>query len=148
MKGNILVIAIESLHDEIFSYEDSQGFQYHWNITMGRRIAEVRNEVRFFSLKDHGINIPFIHSQYTNLNEAYALTTDLKRPILLIPIGDKVCLADGWHRLFRAAVEGIDIMPAYFLTEEEASTVLICTLPPGEGLDWGQPNPAASQSPG
>lgn len=147
MTGNILVIAIESLHDEIFSYEDSQGLQYHWNVTKGRRLAEARNDVRLFSLTDHGITIPFIHSQYTNLDETYALTTDLMRPILFIPIGDKVCLADGWHRLFRAAVEGVDILPAYFLTEEEASTVLICTLPPGEGLDWGQPKPPASRPP-
>lgn len=147
MTNDILVIAIESLHDEIFSYEDSTGLQYHWNVTMGRRFAEARNEVRRFSLTEHGITIPFIHSQYTNLDEAYALTTDLSRPILLIPIGDKVCLADGWHRLYRAATEGIDILPAYFLTEEEAGTVLICTLPPGEGLDWGQPKPAASRPP-
>jgi hypothetical protein len=146
MNNNILIIAVESLHDEIFSYEESTGFQYHWNVTMGRRLAEARNDVRRFSLQEHGITIPFIHSQYTNLNEAYALTTDLSRPILLIPIGDKFCLADGWHRLFRAVMEGVDILPAYFLTEEEAGTVLICTLPPGEGLDWGQPKPPASRA--
>jgi len=147
MNDRILIIDLDSLRSEIFSYEDHRGWQYHWDVTLGRQLAEARNDVRRFSLKEHGINIPFIHSQYTNLNEAYALTTDLGRPILLIPIGDKVCLADGWHRLFRAAVEGVDILPAYFLTEEEASTVLICTLPPGEGLDWGQPKTAASRPP-
>jgi hypothetical protein len=140
MKDTVVVIVADSAHDKIFSYEDSQGLQHHWNITKGIKLAQARDDLHPISLKELGITVPFIHSQYTNLDEAYALTTDLTRPLLFVPLGDKVCLVDGWHRLYRAVVEGVDILPAYFLTQEEADAVLICTLPPDQGLDWGQPH--------
>jgi hypothetical protein len=144
MRGKILVVHAESLGDDVFSYQDDQGWQYHWNITKARNLAEARDDLKPISLKDYGITVEFIRSQYTNLDEAHAMTADLSNPLLFLPLEGKVCLADGWHRLYRAAVEGIDVLPAYFLTQEEVDDVLICTLPPGKGLDWGQPKPSAS----
>ena len=58
---------------------------------------------------------------------------------MFVPVDDKVRLIDGWHRLLKAVLTGVDILPAYFLTQEEADACLVCCLPPGQGLDWGQP---------
>lgn len=54
---------------------------------------------------------------------------------------------DGWHRLLKAALLGVDVLLAYILTQEEADSILVLKLPPGKGVDWGQKSKHASPSP-
>ena len=55
----------------------------------------------------------------------------------LIPFQGKDQLVDGWHRLYLAALMGVDELLAYFLTQEEADACLIARLPPGRGFALG-----------
>jgi hypothetical protein len=132
------VLKIRSLSDQVYSMEDEAGWQWHWSVSEGRRLAEARGELCTVSLAEMGVNVDFIRRQYDGLDEAYALTTDLSRPLLFVPFRDKCRLIDGWHRLFKAAFLDVDVLPAYFLTQEEADAILVCKLPPGQGVDWGQ----------
>ena len=133
-------IRLETILDQVYSYEDPAGWQFHWNVTEGMKQAKTTGELCPILLAEYGITPEFVHSQYQGLDEAYALTTDLDEPLLFVPFDDKVRLIDGWHRLLNAALTGVEILPAYFLTYEEADACLVCCLPPGEGFDWGQPS--------
>ena len=97
---------IENPFDQVFSTETDDGTQYHWNVTKALRIARERGIVHIVSLAQMGVTIERIREQYDDMNEMYALTTDLASPILFVPLEGKDKLADGWHRLFHAAVLG------------------------------------------
>jgi hypothetical protein len=145
---------IENLFDEVFSTEDLEGTQYHWNVTKARRIAEKRGEVHIVSLSQMAATMERIREQYDGMNEVYALTTDLTKPLLFVPLKGEDQLLDGWHRLFHAAFLGVDELPAYILTQEEADRCLMFILPPEHGIDWGQkgkppvlrPSPASGET--
>jgi hypothetical protein len=133
-----LLQAEGGLFAQIFSVEDPDGTQYHFNASMGMCIARATGQPSMVSLKSSGITPEAIRANYTDLNEAYAMTTDTSRPILFVPHnGDALCV-DGHHRLYKAAVLGQAEIPAYFLTQKQAEAITILTLPPGQGLDWGQ----------
>ena len=140
-------LTIENLFDEVFSTEDLQGTQYHWNVTQGRAIAEKRGVVHTVSLSQMGVTIERIREQYDGMNEFYALTTDLTKPLLFVPLKGEDQLVDGWNRLFHAAFLGVDELPALILTQEEADRCLMCTLPPEHGIDWGQKSRASPPPP-
>lgn len=132
-------VSIRCLTDQVYSMEDEQGGgQWHWNVSEGRRLAEARGELFTISLQQLGVTVEFIRRQYHDMDEAYALTTDLSQPLLFVPFGGKDQLVDGWNRLFKAAFLGVDELLAYFLTAEEADACLLCQFPPGQGVDWGQ----------
>jgi hypothetical protein len=124
--------------DQVYSFEDETGTQWHWSIAVARHLAEADGILEMISLRDLGITLEFVRDQYPGMDEEYALTTDLDKPLLFVPFRDKVRLVDGWNRLFHAVVLGRDLLPAYFLTQEQADAALICRLPPGQGADWGQ----------
>ena len=63
---------------------------------------------------------------------------DRSKPLLFVPFNGSHQLIDGWHRLFKAAKTGVDVLPALVLTQEDADASLIVRLAPGHGLDWGQ----------
>jgi hypothetical protein len=132
------VIKIQNLTDQVYSMEDEEGWQHHWSVSEGRRIAEARGDLFTVSLSELGVTVERIRRQYDGMDEAYALTTDLTEPLLFVPFGEKCQLIDGWHRIMKAALLGVDVMLAYVLTQEEADSILVCKLPPGKGVDWGQ----------
>ncbi len=131
-------LVIENLFDEVYSTEDNDGTQYHWNVTKGLRLAKSKGVVHTVSLSQMGVTMERIRAQYEGMNEFYAMTTDLTKPILFVPLKGEDQLIDGWHRLFHACFLGVDELPAFILTQEEADSCLLCTLPPEHGLDWGQ----------
>lgn len=141
------VIVVGSLSDPVYSYEDETGRQFHWNVNAALAFAQARNAVYTISLSDMGVTIDTVRKQYHGLDEAHALTTDLSRPLLFVPIGEKVWLIDGWHRVAKALLAGVDMLFAYFLTQEEADACLLLTLPPGEGLNWGQDDTEMQSAP-
>lgn len=132
-------LQIPNLTDQIYSMEDDTGWQYHWSVSEALRYAQTRGELFTVSLSEMGITTERIRAQYDGMDEEYALTTDLTRPLLFVPFGEQHQLIDGWNRLFKASVLGVDELLAYFLTQEEADACLVCKLPPGRGIDWGQP---------
>src|ERR1700685_1537666 len=121
--------------EQVFSYEDGDGTQYFWRVSAGYAFAHARNEIESLSLSQCGMTLEQLLRQYTGLDLAYALTTDLTAPLLLVPLRDEFVLIDGSHRAAKALLLGIDTLPAYFLTQEEADAILLLTLPPGAGLD-------------
>ena len=132
------VIIVGSLSDQVYSYEDETGRQFHWSVTSALAFAQARNEVFTISLQEMGVTLPLVREQYQGLDERHALTCDLSQPLLFVPIGEKVRLLDGWHRVAKALLIGVDVLPACFLTQEEADVCLLWTAEPGKGIDWGQ----------
>ena len=126
------------LFAQVFSVEDTTGIQHHFNATKGMRIARESGDLRMVSLVESGITPEAVREGYTDLDEAYAMTTDTSQPVLFVPHNGKDLCIDGWHRLYRAATIGQEEVPAYFLTPEQAETIKILTLPPEQGFDWGQ----------
>ena len=142
-------IFLGSLLDQVYSMEDTDGHQYHWSVAEASRRALQRGEYWTISLRELGITPEFVRAQYQGIDEAHAMTRDLRVPLLFVPFGGSHQLIDGWHRLFKAAATGVDVLPACCLSQEDADASLILTLPPGKGLDWGQhiaPNPVAGQA--
>ena len=133
-----VVINVKNLFDELFSTEDNDGTQYHWNVTQGLKIAARRGDLLTISLSQMGATLERIRTQYDGMNEVYAMDTDLTKPLLFIQRDAGEQLVDGWHRVFKAAYLGVDELSAYVLTPEEGAECLIFTLPPGQGKDWGQ----------
>ncbi len=134
----VMVLSMGSLSDQIYSLEDEQGWQYHWNVTRGMELAQVCSSLTFFYPEEEGLTVEVLRLAYVGLDESYALTTDVTRPLLFLHLHGKMQLVDGWHRLFKAVTLGIPCLPAYVLSEEEAETILMLKLPPGAGLNWGQ----------
>ena len=133
-----LVAEEGGLFAQVFSVEDTSGVQHHFNATKGMRIARESGDLRMVSLTKSGITPEAVRAGYTDLDEAYAMTTDTGQPVLFVPHNGMDLCIDGHHRLFRAATLGQEAIPAYFLTQEQAEAITILTLPPEQGLDWGQ----------
>jgi hypothetical protein len=130
-----IVLNIGAPDDQIYSMDDPESEeQWHWNVTEGMRLAEARGDLQAVSLRELGVTVEMLRRQYYGLNEAYAMTTNIAKPLLFVPYRGKVQLVDGWHRILRAALTGIDILPAYILTPEETEQILVCYLPPGKGF--------------
>ena len=133
--------------DESFSMQDIDGWQYHWNVTRARCIAEQSGHVFRFRPADFGLSLALVKEQYPDMDDDYALTTDLTRPLLLTLFvrqlaGDDepntLQLLDGWHRLYKALLTGVEYLPVYLLTQEQSDKVLFAKMAPGSGIDWGQ----------
>lgn len=135
-------VLLGSLFDQVYSMQDEDETQYHWSVTEATRRALFGATYVDFSLSEAGITVDVVRRLYTGMDEAHALTRDLSRPLLFVPFKGSHQLIDGWHRLFRAATEGVDILPALLLSQQDADASLVIKLPPGNGIDWGQNGPA------
>ena len=125
-----------NLSDQVFTFTDATDTQWHWNASKGYRLIELapRPTMEFYP-SDCGINMADLRNRYPDLDEEYAQRVDLSRPILFIPFHDGTSvLADGWHRLARAVMEGIPCLPCYQLTLQEAEQVLVIKIPPRQKL--------------
>jgi len=131
-------VFLGSFLDQVYSFEDNDGTQYHWSVAEATRRAQVRGAYWTVSLSEIGLTCASIRARYQGLDEAHALTRDLSKPLLFVPFNGSHQLIDGWHRLFKAATTGVDVLPALVLTQEDADASLIVRLAPGHGLDWGQ----------
>ena len=129
-----LVLSVGTLGDQVFSFEDEDGWQYHWNVTEGMRLAKDRGELLAFSPEENGITVQEIEKRYPELDVNHALKSDLTKPLLFLPFKGKSQLVDGWHRLYLAVLTGWEELDVYQLTQEEADACLLCVLPPGRGL--------------
>ena len=94
----LLVIHVGNLSDQVYSMEDEEGWQYLWSVNEGLRLGVLNDRLRVFSLSEAGITPERILKQYPDLDEVYALNTDLSRPLLFVAFKGKDQLIDGWHR--------------------------------------------------
>lgn len=115
--------------DQIYSWEAPDGYEYHWSVKLAMAYAQARNEVIMVSLSESGIDWLAFMEMCPEVDFDYALTTDLTRPLLFVPVGEKVRLIDGSHRVCKALLTGVDELPACILTQEEANDCLICRTP-------------------
>jgi hypothetical protein len=132
-----LVVVIDNLFDETYSLELPDGRQYHWNVTKARRLGEHWCRVQDFVVAGQ-VTAESLHANYAGLDETYALGTDLTKPLLFVELNGEAQLIDGWHRLLKAVITDVSILPCYVLSSSQADACLILKLPPGSGLDWGQ----------
>jgi hypothetical protein len=128
------VIELGRAEDQVYSFQEEDGTQYHWSVAEARKRAEANAVLGALSLEEAGVTPDLLRRMYPDLDEVYALTTDLSRPLLFVPLEGKHVLIDGWHRAFRGAVERVDLLPCYVLSQEDADACLIVKLPPGRGL--------------
>lgn len=145
--GFLRLDLLGSPSDESFSMQDTDGWQYHWNVTRARQIAEQSGNLFRFRPADFGLTLDLVKEQYPDMDEEYAMTTDLNRPLLLTLFVRHLAVAnepntlqllDGWHRLYKALLTGVEHLPVYLLTLEQSESVLFAKMPPGEGIDWRQ----------
>jgi hypothetical protein len=125
------VLGGEVLHqilvtDQVYSFVDEDGTKYNWNTSLGRRIAEgYGRETVLFCPSEQGVDLAHIRKRYPELDEDYAMKTDITEPILFVPFKGKVQLVDGWHRLAKAVKLGVLEIPALVLTQREAESILL-----------------------
>lgn len=145
LSNDVLIIRVGNLSNQVYSMKDEKGWQYLWSVNEGLRLGMQNDRLRVFSLSEAGITPERILSQYPDIEEVYALNTDLSSPLLFVAFNGMDQLADGWHRLLKAALSGVDELYAYFLTPEESNACLSGKFPPGQGLDWEEPEHEARQ---
>jgi hypothetical protein len=125
-------IVVLNLTDQVFTFVDALGGEWHWNASQGMRIVEASGRAPCaFYPSDHGLDIPQLQRQYESLDLDYAKTTDLTRPILFVPFHDGTSvLCDGWHRLAHALLLGVPCLLCHELTEAERDQILVMRIPP------------------
>jgi hypothetical protein len=68
------------------------------------------------------------------INKQHALgpDIDLTKPLIVVwfPHLNGGMVIDGWHRIYRATVEGVAELPSYLLTLEEADAIREDRMPP------------------
>lgn len=128
-KADGTYVEIGAPGDQIYTWDTPGGEQWYWSILAATAYAQARNEIVIISLAEMEITAPMLLHLYPDIDPAYALTTDLGQPLLFAPIGNKVRLIDGSHRVLKALFTRMDEMPAYFLTPEESEASLIARLP-------------------
>ena len=125
MRTVVTLIAVE-----IYEFNDAEdGQTYLWNATEGRRLAEARGcEFVPIRLADVGMTPQKVLQMCPDLDKKKALSLPgqaLLSPILFVPHHGNHVLVDGWHRTYKAAVQGFPVLPAYLLTQEEADTIRV-----------------------
>ena len=135
--------------DQVFSFKDDSGTEWHWNASAGMRLIEqAPRPPCAFHPSEHGLTIEHLHKQYTGLDESYALTTDLRQPILFVPFpGGTSVLIDGWHRLAKTILIGAPFLLCYELTEKERDEILVMKIPPKPQLVSANPPRLAPMAP-
>jgi hypothetical protein len=127
---NALVVVLPPLNHITFSYESDDGSLRAWDVTRGNEIAR-NHPLQTFRPAQFDMTPEWINQNYKELDWEYAKTTDLSNPLLVIPFSDEeILLIDGWHRLARAVMEGVEELPMVLLTQEEADSIQWLHLPP------------------
>lgn len=124
-----IVAAWESLRDETFSFQHN-GATFVWNVTRAWQfVSDAPRPPDYFRPSEQGVTAAHLSERYPSLDWEYARGTDLSKPLLFVPYQGRAQLIDGWHRLAKAVLEGIEELPAYLLTEAESEACLIVHRP-------------------
>jgi hypothetical protein len=115
---------------QVYEFTDSEtSLTYHWNATEGRRLAMERGARPFtVNLAEAGITLKNILDFAPELDVEKAKRMNwgaLLVPILFVPHGHKHVCIDGWHRIYKALHDGLQVLPALLLTQKEAGQILL-----------------------
>jgi hypothetical protein len=142
----VTFVFLGSTLTEVYSFTDEDGTEYLFDVAEGLRRAKVRGHLLDFSPQECGITAGEIYSRYPDIDEARARALPLVAlavPILFVPWKGKHLCIDGWHRILRAVLTGIPVLPAYLLSPTDTQQIILSRRPPGGA---GQPgSPAAVQ---
>ena len=56
------VMVVGSRSDQVYSYEDETGRQFHWSVTAALAFAQAKNERYTISLHDLGVTLPLVRA--------------------------------------------------------------------------------------
>ena len=109
------------MNDQIYSFGP-----WSWSVKLALEIiaAEPRDtiDIEVPGLKDGAWSV---FGNRAVVNEQWALkNADLSKPLIVVNLAeDGHLVIDGWHRLRRAACEGLRTLPAYELTVAEEASI-------------------------
>ncbi len=129
-------IELRTLSNQLFGLIDDTDCQQFFDIAKGMELAQRECRLMAFSISEAEITLERLLKRNPSIDEAYAMTTDLSRPLLFFRMDGKDQLIDGHHRLMKALKLGEDMLKAYVLTKEQADSVLVVKLPPGKRFYW------------
>ena len=107
-----VIVTLEEV--QIYEFQDAEtGLTYHWNATEGRRLAMERGAKPFtVNLAEAGITLKNVLDFAPELDTERAKKMNwgaLMIPILFVPHGRKHVCIDGWHRIYKALYDGLQI---------------------------------------
>lgn len=108
------------------------GVTYCWDVSAAwTRLLETPRQPDRFRPADQGVDIHHVRDRYPDMDVDYALTCDMRLPLVFVPFAGKHQMIDGWHRLTRCLMDeevlyGAE-MEAFTLTQDEADAVLLWT---------------------
>lgn len=128
MKINeILVEANDGNDDEVFHFGNKS-----WDVKRGYQLVKQHN-IEPEMLPVEGGLASFLG--FMRVNQDWAKTTDLSKPVLLIDTGKGVLVIDGYHRIKKAKDEGVAELPGYILSQEMSDDIeLVNEGPLGKAL--------------
>ena len=118
MKINeILVEANDGNDDEVFHFGNKS-----WDVKRGYQLVKQHN-IEPEMLPVEGGLASFLG--FMRVNDDWAKTTDLSKPVLLIDTGKGVLVIDGYHRIKKAKDAGVKELPGYILSQEQSAEIEI-----------------------
>lgn len=123
MKINeILTEANDGNEDEVFHFGNKS-----WDVKRGYQLVKQHN-IEPEMLPVEGGLASFLG--FMRVNDDWAKTTDLSKPVLLIDTGKGVLVIDGYHRIKKAKDEGVAELPGYILSQEMSDEIEIVSEGP------------------
>ena len=88
--------------EETYTFEHA-GHVFVWNVSKAwRLIGQGPRDTDRFCPAEQGVTEEHLRERYPDLDQEYAETTDLSKPLLFVPYNGAAQLIDGWHRLVRS----------------------------------------------
>lgn len=109
---------------------------YTWDVTAALELA-AGLPLQRFTVQSAFQLLPFIR-----VDREYARTVDLTVPLLAVHLKevDSAFVIDGWHRVTRAGLEGVETLPCKLLTADQERQVRV------HGGDKGPPDRGARRA--
>lgn len=120
---------------QVFVHRADDGTLRGWDATVGNLIVRDGRAPMVFSLIEQGVTEEVIKRLSPELDEEYAMMTDLSQPLLFIPFEDAGLLIDGWHRLWKAHQLGVAELLVFLLTQAEADLIKVFEKAPWAEVD-------------
>lgn len=117
-KGGVLKLNPTS---QVFTFHDPEDdCMYHFDIDTAWDLARKEGVLTFLYVEDFG-GAENVLSRYRGMSRARAMKTDVNDPVLAMIWGDAYLLVDGNHRMYKAAVLGLEMIPCYRIDDNEVS---------------------------
>ena len=92
LDGKSLLLEREVLLGQVYSLDDEEtGTQFHWSVALALRLGRQNNRLQTFLLSEAGMTPERILRSYPDLDEVYALNTDLSKPLIFVSLRGQGC---------------------------------------------------------